>query len=125
MNEIERKFLLDRFLFEDNSIENVYDIEQFYTSIYPETRFRKVIEYEKCEPKPKYYITHKSEGTLSRTEVIYTISEEYYLKQKKNKIGNVINKRRYIIKLDNKKIAEVDLYINLNNLKIVEVEFEN
>ena len=27
--------------------------------------------------------------------------------------------------MDNKKIAEVDLYINLNNLKIVEVEFES
>lgn len=121
MKEIERKFLLKKIAFEFFKIENVYEIEQYYISINPEIRLRKAIDFD--NKSTQCYLTQKSKGDLIRSEITKEISEEFYLAQKKNKIGNEISKLRYIVKLEDNKMAAIDMYYTLN-LKIAEVEFE-
>lgn len=122
MKEIERKFLLKKIAFEFFKIENVYEIEQYYISINPEIRLRKAIDFD--NKSTQCYLTQKSKGDLIRSEITKEISEEFYLSQKKNKIGNEIHKLRYVVKLEDGTIAEIDLFTNYN-LNIAEVEFNS
>lgn len=122
MKEIERKFILKKIAFSLFAIEKIYSIEQYYTSINPEIRLRKITDYE--NKSAKYYLTQKDEENLAREEITKEVPESFYLNQKKNKIGNEIHKLRYVVKLEDGTIAEIDLFTNYN-LNIAEVEFNS
>lgn len=122
MKEIERKFILKKIAFSLFAIEKIYSIEQYYTSINPEIRLRKITDYE--NKSTKYYLTQKDEENLAREEITKEVPESFYLNQKKNKIGNEIHKLRYVVKLEDGTIAKIDLFTNYN-LNIAEVEFNS
>lgn len=122
MKEIERKFILKKIAFSLFAIEKIYSIEQYYTSINPEIRLRKITDYE--NKSAKYYLTQKDEENLAREEITKEVPESFYLNQKKNKIGNEIHKLRYVVKLEDGTIAKIDLFTNYN-LNIAEVEFNS
>lgn len=112
--EIERKFLVK----EMPSIFNCkyFHISQGYLSFNPEVRIRKIVsDYE------KYFLTVKSDGTISREEYEVEISEFVFNSLRKNIKGKMLSKRRYQILIGNK-IAELDIYDDFPE-KIVEVEF--
>lgn len=118
--EIERKFFIN----EDQNMPNLTSfqhcwIEQYYLTIQPEIRLRRIsTNQDHC------VITVKGEGTLEREEIEFEISKDVFVNLQKAKMGNIIQKRRYQIPLDNDLIAEVDIYEGeLMGLKTVEVEF--
>lgn len=118
--EIERKFFIDEN--QDmpclESFQHCW-IEQYYLTIQPEIRLRRISTNQNhC------VITVKGEGTLEREEIEFEISREVFENLQKAKIGNIIQKTRYQIPLNNELIAELDIYEGeLNGLKTVEVEF--
>jgi CYTH domain-containing protein len=111
--EIERKFLVDK-LPTSLDILKTNNIEQGYLSIVPEVRIRMLND--------QYYLTVKSTGSLTRDEFEIEISNETYLDLKKNIIGKLLIKKRHYVDIGNF-VAELDIYKNFENLKIVEVEF--
>lgn len=126
--EIERKFLIE----EDNLLNAVnlnkyerYELEQAYISTEDnEVRIRK-IEYTYGDYK--CFMTIKSKGSLSRQEVEFEIPYIKYRNLIGNKMykGNIIEKLRYKIPLENGLVAELDVYGNkLFGLIVAEVEFK-
>ncbi len=114
--EIERKFLIKNLpnLIGVDSI----DIEQAYLVIdkEKESRIRRVDN--------NYFVTIKNGKGIERYEIEYPISKEEYQSFKKQHIGKVINKRRFLIPLSESLTAELDMYSNdLVGLNVVEVEF--
>lgn len=123
--EIERKFVIDN---NNKRISNMIEvllkdkmpdyIEQSYLSFNPEVRIRRRDD--------KYYLTVKSNGTLSREEYETEISLQSYEELKQKICSNTIIKERYSFKLTSSYTAEIDVYKNeLYNLIMVEVEFPN
>lgn len=111
--EIERKFIVDQIPSDLDIFKNSY-IEQGYLSIIPEVRIRML--NDKC------FLTVKSSGTLSRDEYETEISLNTYNDFKKKLIGESLIKQRHYINIG-EYVAELDIYENLKNLKVVEVEF--
>ncbi len=118
--EIERKFFID----ESHEMPNLSfvqhcEIEQYYLTIQPEIRLRRIsTNQDHC------VITVKGEGTLEREEIEFEISKDVFENLQKAKMGNIIQKIRYQIPLDNELVAELDIYKGeLAGLKTVEVEF--
>lgn len=114
--EIERKYLCGKV---DLSDCEYYEVEQFYICNDPEIRLRK-----RTKKGEEYILTIKSKGTLLREEFETLINKEMYDRFYQLILGNKIEKRRYLKKLDNNLTAEIDFYKGkLIGLKIVEVEF--
>ena len=118
--EVERKF----FILENQDTPDLSSfqhcrIEQYYLTIQPEIRLRRIsTNQDHC------VITVKGEGTLEREEIEFEISKDVFENLQKAKMGNIIQKTRYQIPLDNELVAELDVYEGkLDGLKTVEVEF--
>jgi len=114
--EIERKFLLEKM--PDLSAYEQEDIIQGYLSYEPEIRIRK--------KGVKYFLTEKGEGDIERTEKETQIDKVSFMILLNLVKGNIIEKTRYQIPLDNNLTAEFDIYHDaLEGLFTIEVEFES
>jgi adenylate cyclase len=111
--EIERKFLVKK-IPDLNSVQVSY-IEQGYLSFSPEVRIRKKDDM--------FYLTVKSDGDIAREEYEIEISQNTYDELTSQVKGLVLKKMRYEIPLNKSEVAELDIYENFENLKMVEVEF--
>ena len=112
--EIERKFVPSEL--PDLSDRQYHDIEQGYLCTEPVVRIRK----EDCN----YYMTYKSKGLMTREEYNLPLTEEafYHLKPKAD--GRVIEKRRYLIPIEDGLTVELDIFGgDLKPLVLAEVEF--
>ena len=107
--EIERKFLLC--YFPDGYDKECKHIEQHYISEHPEVRIRKINDI--------YTMTIKSDGDLIRSEFERAITKEEFFGLKEMSLGCVIKKRYIFGKF------EIDVYENICDLKVVEVEFDS
>lgn len=119
--EIERKFLAKDMpsITEDNES---YLIEQYYISTNPEIRLRMVQNLNSNQVN--YYMTQKSDGTEVREEIETEVDKSFYINNQEKMIGHVIRKTRTRIPLENKLIAELDVYHGID-LRVVEVEFKD
>ena len=92
MMEIERKFIMKGFP-EDVGLQllDEVDIEQGYLSIEPEIRLHGAVDVN--TKQENYRITLKSDGTLSRKELVTDVSKEFYLEAKSMLTGDMIQKR--------------------------------
>ena len=111
--EIERKFLVEK-IPDLTNVKAIY-IEQGYLSFSPEVRIRK--------KDKKFYMTVKSDGDIAREEYEVEISQNTYEELSSQVKGLVLKKRRYEIPLNKVDVAELDIYENFEDLKLVEVEF--
>lgn len=119
--EIERKFLVSK-IPPIPKESKVYEVEQYYISVYPEIRFRKIRNTN--SDQWSYYLTGKNKGTQVREEVETTITEGVYEHHKEKMKGRLIRKTRIKIPLDRRLYAELDIYKDFD-LIVVEVEFKN
>jgi adenylate cyclase len=111
--EIERKFLVKE-IPDLTSVKAIY-IEQGYLSFLPEVRIRK--------KDKRFYMTVKSDGDIAREEYEIEISQNTYDELSSKVKGLILKKRRYEIPLNKADVAELDIYENFEDLKLVEVEF--
>lgn len=114
--EIEKKYLTQKIPF-DITKYNKTEISQCYISTSPTIRIRKSDD--------KYILTVKSKGSLAREEFELSITKlEYENLKTKSETPEVI-KTRYKVPIENKLIAEVDIYHGkLKGLITTEVEFK-
>lgn len=119
--EIERKFLVKDMPSIANNNES-YLIEQYYISTNPEIRLRMVQNLNNNQVN--YYMTQKSDGTEVREEIETEVDKSFYINNQEKMIGHMIRKTRTRIPLENKLIAELDVYHGID-LRVVEVEFKN
>ncbi len=121
MKEIERKYLLNRYILEflDKTSTSHKKITQYYikATATKSVRFRKHgSQYYKC--------TKYGSGGI-REEIENEVSRKVYKRNLKKRIGRSIKKIRYLFKLDSYEYS-VDVYKKpLKNFYIMEVEFEN
>ncbi|MBR3349339.1 MAG: CYTH domain-containing protein [Solobacterium sp.] len=114
--EIERKFLIAQ-LPQLSGYRKII-MSQHYLSVDPVMRIRKADE--------RYIFTYKSGEGMVRQEEEFDISEHDFERLLARRIGNGVYKTRYVIPLNEKLRAEVDVYEKqLKGLCVVEVEFEN
>ena len=118
--EIERKFLpkdVDEVLFLIKDLPYKSMI-QAYLNLRPVVRIRKEDD--------SYYLTYKGEGNIAKEEYNLKLNNESFYKLLKKCDGNVIEKLRYNVKLDDKLVAEVDIFQGrFSGLILIEVEFES
>lgn len=115
--EIERKFLPAELPEHLDSYE-MHRIEQGYLNTDPVVRIRRSDD--------DYYMTYKSKGLLAREEYNLPLNETSYKHLKPKADGRVIEKRRYLIPLDDKHTVELDVFEgDLAPLILAEVEFES
>ena len=119
--EIERKWLVNPNRIPYN-LENLEynDLEQAYITFSPVIRIRCINGGE------ENYITIKIENSngLSRTEYEHPISFEDYSRLLQQCRGNVISKRRYLIRKKSGLLEELDVFNgSLNGLCLLEIEF--
>ncbi len=113
--EIERKYLIQVLP------ENITDfpcrmIEQGYLNTEPVVRIRRDNE--------TYELTYKSKGLMTRQEYNLPLTEEAYRHMLSKIDGRLIQKRRYMIPLENELIIELDIFDgDLAPLILAEVEF--
>lgn len=113
--EIERKYLV-RKLPENLKQYNKKKIAQGYLCTEPVVRIRR--------SNDDYYMTYKGDGLMVREEYNLPLTQEAYEHLRPKIDGLLIAKTRYLIPLDNKLTAELDVFEeDLNGLVIVEVEF--
>ena len=113
--EIERKYLV-RKLPENLEQYNKKEIAQGYLCTEPVVRIRR--------SNDDYYMTYKGDGLMVREEYNLPLTQEAYEHLRPKIDGLLIAKTRYLIPLDNKLTAELDVFEeDLNSLVIVEVEF--
>ena len=113
--EIERKYLV-RKLPENLEQYNKKKIAQGYLCTEPVVRIRR--------SNDDYYMTYKGGGLMVREEYNLPLTQEAYEHLRPKIDGLLIAKARYLIPLDNKLTAELDVFEeDLNGLVIVEVEF--
>lgn len=113
--EIERKYLV-RKLPENLEQYNKKKIAQGYLCTEPVVRIRR--------SNNDYYMTYKGDGLMVREEYNLPLTQEAYEHLRPKIDGLLIAKTRYLIPLDNKLTAELDVFEeDLNGLVIVEVEF--
>ncbi len=113
--EIERKYLV-RKLPENLEQYNKKKIAQGYLCTEPVVRIRR--------SNDDYYMTYKGDGLMVREEYNLPLTQEAYEHLRPKIDGLLIAKTRYLIPLDNKLTAELDVFEeDLNGLVIVEVEF--
>lgn len=115
--EIERKFLPKK-LPEHLEDYEMHRIEQGYLNTDPVVRIRRSDD--------DYYLTYKSKGLLAREEYNLPLNAQSYEHLKPKSDGRVIEKRRYLIPLDDKLTVELDVFEgDLAPLVLAEVEFES
>lgn len=115
--EIERKYLIRR-LPENLSQYQCKKIAQGYICTNPVIRIRKSDD--------EYYLTYKGKGLMAREEYNLPLTQEGYEHMLPKIDGRLIEKSRYLIPLDGKLTAELDIFEgDLAPLIIVEVEFDS
>lgn len=115
--EIERKYLIKR-LPENLSQYQCKRIAQGYICTNPVVRIRKSDD--------EYYLTYKGKGLMAREEYNLPLTQEGYEHMLPKIDGRLIEKSRYLIPLDGKLTAELDIFEgDLAPLIIVEVEFDS
>lgn len=115
--EIERKYLIRR-LPENLSQYQCKKIAQGYICTNPVVRIRKSDD--------EYYLTYKGKGLMAREEYNLPLTQEGYEHMLPKIDGRLIEKSRYLISLDGKLTAELDIFEgDLAPLIIVEVEFDS
>ena len=115
--EIERKFLPEQ-LPDDLDAYEMHRIEQGYLNTDPVVRIRRSDD--------DYYLTYKSRGLLAREEYNLPLNAESYAHLKPKADGRVIEKRRYLIPLDDRLTVELDILEgDLAPLILAEVEFSS
>ncbi len=115
--EIERKYLV-KTLPEPLSNYSYHKIAQGYLCTNPVVRIRKSDE--------EYYLTYKGSGLMVREEYNLPLTEAAFTHMVTKIDGLLISKTRYLIPLDEKHTAELDIFEgSLAPLRLVEVEFES
>lgn len=115
--EIERKYLIRR-LPENLSQYQCKKIAQGYICTNPVVRIRKSDD--------EYYLTYKGKGLMARDEYNLPLTQEGYEHMLPKIDGRLIEKSRYLIPLEGKLTAELDIFEgDLAPLIIVEVEFDS
>lgn len=115
--EIERKYLIRR-LPENLSQYQCKKIAQGYICTNPVVRIRKSDD--------EYYLTYKGKGLMAREEYNLPLTQEGYEHMLPKIDGRLIEKSRYLIPLDGKLTAELDIFEgDLAPLIIIEVEFDS
>lgn len=115
--EIERKFL-PKHLPENLSEYEVHQIEQGYLCTDPVVRIRRSDE--------AYYLTYKARGLLAREEYNLPLNAAAYAHLKPKADGRIIQKKRYLIPLDDRLTVELDVFEgDLKPLVLAEVEFSS
>ena len=115
--EIERKYLIRR-LPENLSQYQCKKIAQGYICTNPVVRIRKSDD--------EYYLTYTGKGLMAREEYNLPLTQEGYEHMLPKIDGRLIEKSRYLIPLEGKLTAELDIFEgDLAPLIIVEVEFDS
>ena len=115
--EIERKYLI-RHLPENLSQYQCKKIAQGYICTNPVVRIRKSDD--------EYYLTYKGKGLMAREEYNLPLTQEGYEHMLPKIDGRLIEKSRYLIPLEGKLTAELDIFEgDLAPLIIVAVEFDS
>ncbi len=115
--EIERKYLVKEIPTDLNQYE-IKKIAQGYLCTEPVVRIRR--------SNNDYYMTYKGDGLMVREEYNLPLTEEAYTHLRPKIDGLLISKTRYLIPLDDKLTAELDIFEeDLKGLVIVEVEFDS
>ena len=115
--EIERKFLVKTL---PENLENYEQkrISQGYLCTEPVVRIRRSNE--------EYFLTYKGRGKMVREEHEFPLTAEAFAHMLPKIDGILIDKIRYLIPLDEKHTAELDIFQGvLAPLRLVEVEFES
>lgn len=115
--EIERKFI--PICLPDNldSYEH-HDIQQAYLNTSPVIRIRKQDE--------DYFLTYKGSGMMAREEYNLPLNQKSYFHLLTKADGNIITKTRYLIPLSNSLTAELDIFHDIfDGRLLVEVEFNS
>ncbi len=113
--EIERKFLIN-FLPENLDSFKHCRIRQGYISTDPTIRLR--------QKDSSYILTVKGAGVMKKIEYELDLTQEQFERLWKKTEGNIIEKTRYIIPLNDDLKAELDIYGGfLSGFMNVEVEF--
>ena len=114
--EIERKFLVKEL---PKNLEEYKQqrISQGYICTNPVVRIRR--------SNDDYYITYKGKGHMVREEYNLPLTQEAFEHMLPKIDGILIDKIRYLIPLDEKLTAELDVFLGkLEPLRLVEVEFD-
>ncbi|MCI8407810.1 MAG: CYTH domain-containing protein [Lachnospiraceae bacterium] len=123
--EIEKKYRIKK-LPENLETYTCLDIEQGYLCIKPVVRIRKMNE--------EYILTYKSKTPLQESqyhtkisnEVELPLTESSYIHLREKVDGNLIQKKRYLIPLENGLKVELDVFGgHLKGLIFAEVEFHS
>lgn len=125
--EIERKFLVNE-MPEISEKTEVQVIEQAYLCGKPTLRIRKKNNVYILTYKSKFGLNDLKKDTLARVsnEVELPLSKEAYEHLLEKHDDYIVRKKRYIIPLDEKHKAELDVFEgHLKGLVMVEVEFES
>jgi len=123
--EIERKFTIKR-LPENLEQYECKVMEQGYLSTKPVVRIRKSNDDYILTYKSKFSIAQAENSPLVRNEVELPLDEASYEHLKEKIDNHLVQKRRYIIPIQEGLKAELDIFEGiLHGLQFVEVEFEN
>ena len=115
--EIERKYLVKELPDNLDKYEQKR-IAQGYLCTNPVLRIRR--------SNDEYFFTYKGLGLLAREEYEFPISEEAFEHLLRKTDGVLLSKIRYMIPLDEKHTAELDVFQEAHApLRLVEVEFES
>lgn len=115
--EIERKYLVKEIPANLDQYESK-KIAQGYLCTEPVVRIRR--------SNNDYYMTYKGDGLMAREEYNLPLTEEAYTHLRPKIDGLLIAKTRYLIPLNDKLTAELDIFEeDLKGLVIVEVEFDS
>lgn len=115
--EIERKYLV-KYLPENLEKYEQKRISQGYICTNPVVRIRR--------SNDDYFLTYKSRGLMAREEYEMPLTAEAFEHMLPKIDGILIDKVRYMIPLDEKHVAELDIFQGtLTPLRLVEVEFES
>lgn len=122
--EVEKKYLI-KTLPEALTRYQKYEIEQAYISHKPTIRVRKKDDEYILTIKSKRGIK-EANGVLVNQETEILLLEEEYLELLKNTKGNIVKKTRYLVPLEDGKMAELDIFKGkLSGLVFAEVEFQS
>lgn len=132
--EVERKFLMDKDINIDLSKYQFYRISQYYLSKEPEIRIRE--KYNSLNKNEAFYLTIKSDGTISREETEIELNRTQFDNLRDCALAKPIKKKRYIIPIADVQselhyqeyfkslIIELDVFEeNLAGLVLAEIEF--
>ena len=118
--EIERKYKIECLndLPENYRAFPCHAIEQAYLCTDPVVRVRREDD--------SYYLTYKGKGLLAREEYNLPLNQKSYFHLLTKADGNIITKTRYLIPLFNSLTAELDIFHDIfDGRLLVEVEFNS